>query len=1300
MATGPGTSLVEVEFVPGTWTDVTADVVGEAAGSIRWRGGRATRYDEVSPSTLTVPLRNADGRFTPGKTTSVHYPNVLRGKRIRWSYTPPGGSLRPQFAGYITRWAVVIPDGNPDDAQCIVEAVDLLAVMDRRTMLNAMIEESRRIAVATAGGCDAFDLSATAINCDPASAAPVTTFSNRGILKAGNTALGSLTVSRSTVAGSPESTGLITASSAPSPPSADEQRDRTSDGPPDDLWLERLRFTPAPAATGGWTGPVLVYTPQGAMRQLDLFFRVDDSFFAPAGSAYERVLVDLWAGSLGVLRVGVGQRAGKICLRVTIAGVVSWQSTTVDVADGVWRKLSVYRGNAGQAVVAVNDAPGVVHSIAADLDSVDVVVIGGARNGTVAGKQNRVWEGDIAGICAQTAVAGVHHSQCLGAPPPLPDASRIAELRAYLTSGLGGTVFYAGSAAQDVARTPMAGRTMLDCMREVARTIGGIVHVAHDGELVVGRSDAWWRVGSPHVTLVLGEDDDLAVGDIVWDDGVDQAPTQVVASWPGGQATAVAAAYEDGAERDLQISTAAVSQAQAYAAAAALIPDAVALCPRQISLDLTVTTANRWSLVEWLIPDTLIEITGAPSAVLGASAWQVRIQGWDAQVTPTSYRLTLDLDSPRPVPVAASGGYTTAAPPDEVVIGATTTAVAGLDRARAENELIIYSHGPTVTTPTNEWGTEWLVTGGVLVGPPRALGSTTPLVIPEGSYVLSGHGTASTWLASLSAGQTVALRAGGYPTTWQPDPPSSGGGGGGTPTYAAPTYVGRQSTAVDFGNISATQPVETAVGDLLVAITHADPDGQTMSAPSGWTSVGAQSNAAGFLAIYTRVATVQMAAHQFTGSNSSANTLSMLAFRGTAVSVSLAPTWGGTAVASTTHAAPSVTPPHDGNLLICAFAGITGAATTWTPPSGMTERADIQHGAQWTTLTVDTEVIAGTTVTGTRTATASAATLAAYGAVTVSLLLTDQTGVSGGGGGGGGGGGSSANRSTLPWANGVFDNVGHTAKVDAFQAMSGRLLDMADQHPAWVDIATSSWWWSPHVGRGYDLMVSVPMYSGSISTNSSAMWSSIAGQLVAAGWSRTWWRLGVEFNLNNSWQANDSNYTTWITRFNEAAAAIRAQQPGARICLCPNEGGGAGLLSQANTLAVVNGTSWDVLTPDYYDQWEPIYNSAQAAARFGTTATFGTMNYWMGVTRSKGRTFGLGEWGVAQGTQWAGHQGGDNAFYIQYLMDWLYANRDVVEVISYFEEPAAYLVSDITTNANNPQARAMYQSKIAQFAGT
>ena len=90
----------------------------------------------------------------------------------------------------------------------------------------------------------------------------------------------------------------------------------------------------------------------------------------------------------------------------------------------------------------------------------------------------------------------------------------------------------------------------------------------------------------------------------------------VSASWPGGTAVAEAATVEAGAERDLQISTAAVSHAQALAAARALIPDAVSLCPRQISLDLVNTSTNRWGLLEWLWPDALIEIQGAPSAVL------------------------------------------------------------------------------------------------------------------------------------------------------------------------------------------------------------------------------------------------------------------------------------------------------------------------------------------------------------------------------------------------------------------------------------------------------------------------------------------------------------------------------------------------------------------------------------------------------------------------------------------------------------------------------------------------------------
>ena len=98
-------------------------------------------------------------------------------------------------------------------------------------MLNAMIEESRRVARVNSGGCDVFDLSATSINCDPASPAPATTFANRGLLKAGASALGSPDVAAQHRCGvgavdRPDH-GVV----APAPPSSDEQRDRTSDGP-------------------------------------------------------------------------------------------------------------------------------------------------------------------------------------------------------------------------------------------------------------------------------------------------------------------------------------------------------------------------------------------------------------------------------------------------------------------------------------------------------------------------------------------------------------------------------------------------------------------------------------------------------------------------------------------------------------------------------------------------------------------------------------------------------------------------------------------------------------------------------------------------------------------------------------------------------------------------------------------------------------------------------------------------------------------------------------------------------------
>ena len=97
-------------------------------------------------------------------------------------------------------------------------------------MLNAMIEESR----ASPGQLRRMRRVRPVRHVDqprPRLARAGHHRSRTAASSAGASALGSLTVQRSTVAASAQSTGLITASSAPAPPSSDEQRDRTSDGP-------------------------------------------------------------------------------------------------------------------------------------------------------------------------------------------------------------------------------------------------------------------------------------------------------------------------------------------------------------------------------------------------------------------------------------------------------------------------------------------------------------------------------------------------------------------------------------------------------------------------------------------------------------------------------------------------------------------------------------------------------------------------------------------------------------------------------------------------------------------------------------------------------------------------------------------------------------------------------------------------------------------------------------------------------------------------------------------------------------
>ena len=93
-------------------------------------------------------------------------------------------------------------------------------------------------------------------------------------------------------------------------------------------------------------------------------------------------------------------------------------------------------------------------------------------------------------------------------------------------------------------------------------------------------------------------------------------------------------------------------------------------------------------------------------------------------------------------------------------------AVSGINVGRGENNLIIFNSHFGANTGTNAYGTEVVVTCDKKIGfngtytctvmgtPTGGVGSMS---IPEGQYVLSGHGTASTFVSNLKSGDVVTL---------------------------------------------------------------------------------------------------------------------------------------------------------------------------------------------------------------------------------------------------------------------------------------------------------------------------------------------------------------------------------------------------------------------------------------------------------------------------------------------------------------------------------------------------------------
>lgn len=121
---------------------------------------------------------------------------------------------------------------------------------------------------------------------------------------------------------------------------------------------------------------------------------------------------------------------------------------------------------------------------------------------------------------------------------------------------------------------------------------------------------------------------------------------------------------------------------------------------------------------------------------------------------------------------APAGTAAEPVPAGKVQVGAQQATLNGTDAHRGANLLVRYTPAWGASTRTNQYGFEAEVVGGTVTRVQDGVGN---MAIPAGGYVLSGHGTARTWLrANAVVGAGVWL-AGEVPggTSEPPPPPST-----------------------------------------------------------------------------------------------------------------------------------------------------------------------------------------------------------------------------------------------------------------------------------------------------------------------------------------------------------------------------------------------------------------------------------------------------------------------------------------------------------------------------------------------
>lgn len=185
--------------------------------------------------------------------------------------------------------------------------------------------------------------------------------------------------------------------------------------------------------------------------------------------------------------------------------------------------------------------------------------------------------------------------------------------------------------------------------------------------------------------------------------------------------------------------------------------------------------------------------------------------------------------------------------------------------------------------------------------------------------------------------------------------------------------------------------------------------------------------------------------------------------------------------------------------------------------------------------------------------------------------------------------------------------------------------------------------------------------------------------------------MGWEYNLDGwPWYTNSGNVDTFKTAFRRVVGIMRAEAPGLKFEFglnCASGLNGSGDRLASLTEGYPGDEYVDLVGCDKYSWW------GETGANFDKVLRSdrgpGVQDV-VDFARAHGKGASFGEWGLA-----ANHNGGgsgDDPAFIQGMWDFFQANRDVVVMEAYFDEPDSYIESSLYRNGQNPNAGARYRS--------